>query len=69
MRSFVAVPGTYAERPQVQQLNVLAALLPDGSHAADAWVRADSSAVEASLIDSATPGEWDQAVAVGAVTP
>jgi hypothetical protein len=47
MRLFVAVPGTYAERPQVQRLDVLAALCgadPGANREADAWVRADGSA-------------------------
>jgi hypothetical protein len=50
-----------------ERLDVLAALLeadPEGSREADAWVRADGSPAEASLIDSATPGEWDLAAAV-----
>jgi hypothetical protein len=52
---------------QPERLDVLAALLeadPDASREADAWVKADLSAAEASLIDSATPGEWDLAAAV-----
>ena len=49
------------------RLDVLAALLeadPDVSREACAWVRADGSAAEASLIDSATASEWDLAAAV-----
>jgi len=50
-----------------ERLDVLSALLdldPDASSQASAWVRADGSAADAALIDSATAEEWDLAAAV-----
>jgi hypothetical protein len=55
------------ETPECERLVIIAALLeadPDASHAANAWVKADGSPADESLIYAATSEDWDLAAAV-----
>lgn len=55
------------ETPATERLDVLAALFEadrDASHVASAWVKADGSPADESLIYAATSEEWDLAVAI-----
>jgi hypothetical protein len=55
------------EKPAPERLDVLAALFEadrDASHVANAWVKADGSPADESLIYTATSEEWDLAAAI-----